>query len=122
MALDKSVQVALPEHGIAYKKISGNTYVYYVTATYRNEKGQPTCDRVSIGRLDEETHMLIPNRNYYEIYLKTPAPVTKGISDYGVGDVFEKVCTKLGISKPCTTWISFCDCTSGKPEILQRTG
>ena len=99
MALDKSVQVALPEHGIAYKKISGKTYVYYVTATYRNEKGQPTCDRVSIGRLDEETHMLIPNRNYYEIYLKTPAPVTKGISDYGVGDVFEKVCTKLGISK-----------------------
>ena len=33
MALDKSVQVALPEHGIAYKKVSGKTYVYYVTAT-----------------------------------------------------------------------------------------
>lgn len=39
MALDKTVQVELPEHGIAYKKISGKTYVYYVTATYRNEKG-----------------------------------------------------------------------------------
>ena len=61
MALDKSVQVALPEHGIAYKKVSGKTYVYYVTATYRNEKGQPTCDRVSIGKPDEETHMLSPN-------------------------------------------------------------
>ena len=55
MALDKTVQVELPEHGIAYKKISGKTYVYYVTATYRNEKEQPTCDRSSIGRLDEET-------------------------------------------------------------------
>lgn len=99
MALDRSVQVALPEHGIAYKKISGKTYVYYVTATYRNEKKQPTCDRVSIGRLDEETHMLIPNRNYYEVYLKTPAPTTKGVLDYGVGDMFEKVCAKLGLTK-----------------------
>lgn len=99
MALDRSVQVALPEHGIAYKKISGKIYVYYVTATYRNEKGQPTCDRVSIGRLDEQSHKLIPNRNYYEIYLKTPAPVNKGIKDCGVGDAFEKICEKLGVTK-----------------------
>ena len=99
MALDSSVKVPLPEHGIAYKKISGKTYVYYVTATYRNEKGRPTCDRVSIGRLDEESGMLIPNRNYYEIYLKTPIPVNKGISDYGVGDIFEKICDKLGIKR-----------------------
>ena len=79
MALDKSVLVDLPEHCIAYKKVSGKTYVYYVTATYRNAKGQPTCDRSSIGRLDEETGKLIPNHNYYEIYLKEPVPQTKGI-------------------------------------------
>ena len=35
MALDQTVQVDLPKHGIAYKKISGKTYVYYVTAAYR---------------------------------------------------------------------------------------
>ena len=99
MALDKSVQVDLPERGIAYKKVSGKIYVYYVTAAYRNEKGQPTCDRVSIGRLDEETRKLIPNRNYYEIYLKKPMPVTTGIQDYGVADVFEKVNKKLGVTK-----------------------
>ena len=72
MALDKSVQVELPKHGIAYKKVSGKTYVYYVTATYRNEKGKPTCDRISIGRLDEETGKLIPNRNYYETQTSHP--------------------------------------------------
>ncbi len=99
MALDKSVLVELPEHGIAYKKVSGKTYVYYVTATYRNEKGRPTCDRSSIGRLDEETGKLIPNRNYYEIYLKKPAPQTKGVFQYGVYDVFNKICAKLGILK-----------------------
>ena len=99
MALDKSIQVELPNHGIAYKKVSGKTYVYYVTAAYRNEKGKPTCDRISIGRLDEETGKLIPNRNYYEVYLKKPMPVTTGIQDYGVSDVFEKVCKKLGVMK-----------------------
>ena len=31
MALDRNVQVELPKHGIAYKKVSGKTYVYYVT-------------------------------------------------------------------------------------------
>ena len=98
MALDQTVQVDLPKHGIAYKKISGKTYVYYVTAAYRNEKGKPTNERVSIGRLDEETGKLIPNRNYYETYLKKPMPVTAGIQDFGVSDVFEKVCKKLGVT------------------------
>ena len=91
MALNKSVLVDIPEHGIAYKKVSGKTYVYYVTATYRNKKGQPICDRSSIGRLDEETGKLIPNRNYYEIYLKKPVSPVNGIFEYGVYDVFEKI-------------------------------
>ena len=99
MALDRNVQVELPKHGIAYKKVSGKTYVYYVTAAYRNEKGKPTCDRTSIGRLDEETGKLIPNRNYYEIYLKKPMPVNTGIQDCGVADVAQKVFRKLGVTK-----------------------
>lgn len=33
--------------------------MYYVTVTYRNERGKPTCDRISIGRLDEETEKLM---------------------------------------------------------------
>ena len=27
MALDRNVQVELPEHGIAYKTVSGSTYI-----------------------------------------------------------------------------------------------
>ena len=99
MALNKSVLVDIPEHGIAYKKVSGKTYVYYVTATYRNKKGQPTCDRSSIGRLDEKTGRLIPNRNYYEIYLKKPVSPVNGIFEYGVYDVFEKICSDLGLKR-----------------------
>ena len=99
MSLNKEVQVELPEHGIAYKKVSGKTYVYYVTASFRNEKGKPTCERSSIGRLDEETGKLIPNRNYYEIYLKQPAPVSTGIYDCGVNHVFENIAANLGVKK-----------------------
>jgi len=99
MALDSTVKVALPERGIAYKTVSGKTYVYYVTATYRNEKGQPTCERSSIGRLDEESGLLIPNRNYYEIYLKTSVPTTTGISHCGVHHAFEEIAKKLGVAR-----------------------
>lgn len=106
MSLNKDVQVKLPEHGIAYKKVSGKTYVYYVTASYRNEKGKPTCERSSIGRLDEATGKLIPNRNYYEIYLKQPAPVSTGIYDCGVNHVFERTAEKLGVSKLLKTYFS----------------
>ena len=99
MALNKTVKVAVPERGIAYKKVSGKTYVYYATATYRNAKGQPTCDRTSIGRLDEESGMLIPNRNYYEVYLKQPQPIEGGIYSYGAYHVFNEIIKKLGIDK-----------------------
>ncbi|MEG2259730.1 MAG: transposase, partial [Oscillospiraceae bacterium] len=99
MSLNENVQVALPEHCIAYKKVSGKTYVYYVTASYRNEKGKPTCERSAIGRLCEETGKLIPNRNYYEIYLKQPAPVSTGIYDCGVNHAFEKISSKLEVTK-----------------------
>lgn len=99
MALDASVLVDLPEHGIAYKKVSGKTYVYYVTATYRNKNGNPTCDRSSIGRLDETSGKLIPNRNYYEIFLKQPIPPAGDFFCCGVFDVFDRVCDTLGVKK-----------------------
>lgn len=99
MALDSSVKVDLPEHGIAYKSVGGKTYVYYVTACYRNKNGTPTCERSSIGRLDKETNKLIPNRNYYEIYLKQPAPVSTGIYSCGVDEAFEGIAGSLGITK-----------------------
>lgn len=99
MALDSSVKVDLPEHGIAYKKVAGKRYVYYVTACYRNEKGTPTCERSSIGRLDEESGKLIPNRNYYEIYLKQPAPIATGIYSCGVDHAVGAIASDLGITK-----------------------
>lgn len=53
MSLDNSVKVPIPEHGAVKRRMGDKVYIYYATAVYRNEKGQPTCDRVSIGRFDE---------------------------------------------------------------------
>ncbi len=99
MALDRSTLVSVPAHGAVCVKVSGKTYVYYATAVYRNEKGQPTSDRVSIGRLDEETGKLIPNRNYYEVYLKQPVPSKTGVHACGVNCAVEGIAQKLGLKK-----------------------
>ncbi|UUX35218.1 hypothetical protein [Fundicoccus culcitae] len=59
--------VELPAKKISFKKGSNGTkYVYYTVKSYRNEKGNPTSDEVSIGKLDEHTSKLIPNKSYYE--------------------------------------------------------
>ena len=99
MALNNNIKVPMPEHGAVKRRMGDKVYVYYATATYRNEKGQPTCDRVSIGKFDAETGMLIPNRSYYEVCLKTSQPITKAIFDYGVYYAFSGIVKKLGIDK-----------------------
>lgn len=99
MHLDESIKVPVPEHKIAYKTVSGKKYVYYTVACYRNEQGKPTNDRVSIGKLDEKTGLLIPNRNYYEIYLKQVPPIQSGIHRYGIYYAFSEICEQLGVTK-----------------------
>lgn len=99
MALNSSIKVAMPEHGAVKRRMGDKVYVYYATAVYRNEKGQLTSDSVSIGRYDEESGMLIPNRNYYEVYLKADQPITKVIFDYGVYYAFAGIVKGLGIEK-----------------------
>ena len=49
MALDATVKVPVPEHGTVKRRMGDKIYLYYATAVYRNEKGQPTSDSVSIG-------------------------------------------------------------------------
>jgi len=101
MALNRNNQVPLPERGIVKYKSKDATYVYYITRIYRNEKGKPTNDRVSIGKIDEETGMLIPNRNYYEIY---PSPDSlprqseiESIKSCGVTYAIDGLLNELGL-------------------------
>lgn len=97
MALDKTKKVPLPEQGIIKYKNKDTTYAYYITRIYRNEKGKPTNDRVSIGKIDNETGMLIPNRNYYEIYSRDKQPEIESIKSCGVTYTIDGLLNELGL-------------------------
>lgn len=47
---------------------SGNKYVFYRLRSYRNSKGKPTSDDVSIGKYIENEDKIIPNKNYFQYF------------------------------------------------------
>ena len=67
------LRVPMPKKKITYKRGSkGTKYVYYTLRAYRNDKGKPTSDEVSIGKKDLETGELIPNKNYFKYFSEKP--------------------------------------------------
>jgi transposase len=68
VALSAKVKVPLPDKGITTRRSGAYHYVYKVIRSYRNDKGQPTSERISIGRLDEKSGMLVPNDSYWLYY------------------------------------------------------
>ena len=99
MALNEKIQVKMPLHCVKVPK-NGTTYIQYTMRAYRNDKGKPTSERVAIGKLDEKTGMLIPNRNYYEIFeKKDPEALPELIRSNGVYLLFSGICRKLGLEK-----------------------
>ena len=71
MALCSKVKVEMPKAGVMVRRSGKYRTVYKVTKTFRNSKGKPTNERVAIGRLDEESGMLVPNDNYWKHYADT---------------------------------------------------
>lgn len=97
MALNEKIKVKMPEHCVKVPK-NGTTYIQYTVRAYRNEKGKPTSERIAIGKLDTETGMLIPNRNYYEIFeKKDPDALPELVRSNGVYRLFSEICKKTGI-------------------------
>ena len=66
----KNIKVNIPTKGciINANNAGGIPYVYYATHYYRDETGRPRTTRVSIGKKEEESGMLIPNDNYFELF------------------------------------------------------
>lgn len=67
--------IPLPNKKITFKKgPNGTKYVYYTLRAYRNDRGQPTSDEKSIGKLDPESGMLIPNKGYFDLFPSEESP------------------------------------------------
>ncbi|MDR1604493.1 MAG: hypothetical protein LBS10_06845 [Gracilibacteraceae bacterium] len=65
----KAETVPMPEKKISFKKGKNDAvYVYYTIRAYRNSRGKPTSDEVSIGKKDSATGRLIPNSRYFEFF------------------------------------------------------
>jgi len=101
--LNENIQVPLPSTGIIKARKKKCVYVYHVLNTYRNEKGQPTNDRVLIGRLNEKTNMLIPNNHYYEYYDDSVSvqmlPAADAVKSFSACFLLNTIVQQLGIDK-----------------------
>ncbi len=103
MALNRSIKVPMPQGNVMINRQKGIPYVYRILRSYRNAKGQPTCDKRSIGRYDEESDMLIPNNAYYEYYGDTTTvemlPETNSVKSIGAYYLFEHILSSLGVKE-----------------------
>ena len=89
----------MPAHCVRAKK-NGMVYVQYTIRAYRNEKGKPTSERVSIGKEDPETGMLIPNRNYYEyVEKRKQMELPAFVRSCGTYAAFSGISELLGLRK-----------------------
>ncbi len=99
MSLAVHERVEIPPHCVKVPN-GKNIYIHYTLRAYRNEKGQPTNERVSIGKLDPETGKLIPNSRYYQIFEKSaPLPMPEYVRDYGVYAAFRGITEGLELDK-----------------------
>ncbi|MDR0593282.1 MAG: transposase [Bifidobacteriaceae bacterium] len=101
MALSTRIKVPLPERGIIVSHNPKRPYVYKVLRTYRNQKGQPTNDCKSIGRLDAASGMLIPNDYYWEAYPEGAVetlPRPDAVRSIGASFLLAKTLEGLGVS------------------------
>jgi hypothetical protein len=101
MALNSKVQVPLPDSGIIIRSSGKYHYVYKVLKTYRNDRGQPTNMRRTIGRLDNSTGMLIPNDTYYEYYsvAAVESPSFKSVRSIGATFLAGEILKNLKVTQ-----------------------
>ena len=100
MSLNDYVTVAMPERKITINSSNKNRtrYVYYTKRAYRNSKNQPTSEKILIGKRNPESGMLIPNKNYFDIFGQDMILYTKSILDFGNFFAINSVLGELGVS------------------------
>jgi transposase len=100
MPLCTRIKVKLPEYGMTVRKSGKYQTVYKVLRSYRNSKGQPTSDRIAIGRLDSKSGMLVPNDTYWEYYGSSAVEVLpdyNSVRSVGAAFLVGSVLASLGI-------------------------
>jgi hypothetical protein len=103
--LSSKIKVPLPEKGVIVRRNGKYHYVYKVIRTFRNNKGQPTNTRLTIGRLDDASGMLVPNDTYWEHFNNGTVemlPTYDSVRSVGTSFLVTHVLESLGITAMLT--------------------
>ena len=103
MAITNRGKVSLPDSGIIIRRSGKYRYVYKVIKTYRSDSGKPTNKRKPIGKLDEESGLLIPNTTYWELYTDKDVPESfltyDNVRSIGATFVVSQILNKLEVTQ-----------------------
>ena len=99
MALDYKKKVPIPPHTVKVPN-GEKIYIQYVVRAYRDEKGKPNNQRVSIGKLDSESGLMIPNNRYYELFEgEMSHPMPSIVRSSGSYSVFHGLAKEMGMER-----------------------
>jgi transposase len=74
-------------------------YVYKKIKYFRNEEGKTRTKKLLIGKLDEHTGKMSPNRSYFEYYNLPPFLVEGQVLSYGFIHLIQKISEEIGLLK-----------------------
>ena len=100
MAISCESLVDIPEGGGVHVKVAGakgEKYVYKYVKYFRNSEGKPRNKAKSIGKFDEESGKMRPNRNYFAMYNVDPEIPDIDVWDYGYSYLVLKACRDMGL-------------------------
>lgn len=98
----RKYQVEVPdEKGIVIKHIGSKkeSYVYKKTEYFRNKNGVPSAKSFIIGKLDEQTGKMTPNKNYFTHYNVAPLLREGDVLQFGFSYLVEFIADKIGLRK-----------------------
>jgi len=97
MAIYKKERFEIPG-GTYRNKQKNRTYIYQYTEHFRsNEHGKAGHKSKAIGMLDEETGLLIPNDNYFELNGVEPRLFREDVLSFGYTSLCHHVLADLGV-------------------------
>jgi len=93
--------VEVPEKNRRLKSTGSSTYVYHLSKSFRNEKGQPTNIQTCIGSIDKESGKLVPNDNYFGIYGGKPGIKIEidSIQNFGNYYLVNEIAEEIGLAR-----------------------
>jgi transposase len=101
MSISHSIFIDVPTGDGIHIKIAGakgERYVYKYTHYFRNAEGKPRNRAILIGKIDEKSGKMKPNKNFFELFKISPEMPDATVWDYGYSYLALKCCNDMGLT------------------------